>query len=320
MICIALDAMGGDKAPFVVVKGAVDACRESNGQFSVVLTGAKDLIQAELDKLGYTGEGIEIFDAPQIVNMDDPPTEVLKNKQDSGLVRCVSLQKAGQAHASISAGNSGAMMAACLMILGRVGKISRPAVTCDLPSLKQETVLLDCGVNVDEKSMHLVHFAVCGSVYAENILKRSNPTVGLLNIGEEEKKGPELIQETYQQLKKAPVNFIGNVEGRDIIKGDVDVIVTPGYTGNIVLKLMEGFYEMHNKLFGKIDTPAGEKFHREWNYSNKGGALLLGLNGTGLITHGRAEPQTIKMAILTGYEMAANKVAEKIGTKLEELE
>ncbi len=319
MIQIALDAMGGDNAPSATVEGAIEAAKVSEGRYKIVLTGPEEILKAELAKHNYTGDEISIQHAPQQVAMDDSPSDVLKTKQDSGLVTCVGLQKKGLVQASVSAGNSGAMMAACLMLLGRTGKISRPAIACGVPSIKRPVVLLDCGANVDEKPLHLLHFAICGSTYAEHVLKYENPRVGLLNIGEEEKKGPEVIQETHQILKKAPINFIGNIESRDIVKGDVDVVVAPGYAGNIVLKLMEGFYEYHKALFGVIDSPEGEIFEKGWNYSNIGAGLLLGLNGTGLITHGRADAPTIKMAILNAYNQAVNEVSVKISQKLEEL-
>ena len=248
--------------------------------------------------------------------MDDSPTAVLKTKPNSGLVACVSLQKMGKAQASISAGNSGAMMAACLMVLGRVGNIPRPAIACDVPSLGKKITLLDCGANVDEKATTLVAFGICGSVYSQEMLGRDNPTVGLLNMGEEEKKGTEVLQEAHQLLKQAPLNFIGNVEGRDIMKGACDVIVTPGYTGNVVLKLMEGFYEYHVKTFGVLDTPAGKQFHHDWDYANFGAAMLLGLNGTGLITHGRANAKVIRNGLDLAYRLASSKVSEKIAAKL----
>ncbi len=316
MIKVALDAMGGDNAPEAVVEGAVLAAREAAGRYGIVLTGPQDTVAPLLEKFGGAGLGIEIFHAPDIVAMDDSPAAVLKTKPNSGLVACVALQKAGKVQASISAGNSGVMMAACLMILGRVGTISRPAIACVMPSLLKPTVVLDCGANVDEKPATLVHFAICGSVYAEAVLGRESPKVGLLNMGEEEKKGPESLQEAHQLLKQAPVNFTGNVEGRDLLKGEVDVIVTPGYTGNVVLKLMEGFHEYHLKLFGTIDSPAGRQFEHDWDYSNFGAALLLGLNGCGLITHGRADAKAIKNGLEAAYQQAAAGVTEKIAAKL----
>lgn len=321
LIHVALDAMGGDHAPSVVVQGAVAAAREAEGRYRIILCGPKDRIEAELEAISEAKSeavrsGIEIHHAPDLVGMDESPTSVLKTKAESGLVSCVSLQKAGRAQASISAGNSGAMMAACLMVLGRAGGISRPAIACVMPALDKRVVVVDCGANVDEKALNLVHFGICGSIYSETMLGIASPKVGLLNMGEEEKKGPEVLQEAHQLLKQAPLNFIGNVEGRDLLLGEADVIVTPGYTGNVVLKLMEGFFEYHHRFFGRLDTELGRKFYREWDYSNIGGALLLGLNGTGLITHGRADARTIKNGLETAFRLAERKVAEKIAAKL----
>ncbi|HLP42907.1 MAG TPA: phosphate acyltransferase PlsX [Fibrobacteria bacterium] len=316
MIKVALDAMGGDYAPKAVIEGAIQAAKDAQGKYTIVLAGPQDVIREQLASFGYAGEGLEIHHAPDLVAMDDTPTSVLKTKQNSGLVACVSLQKAGKAQASISAGNSGAMMAACLMVLGRVGNIPRPAIACDVPSFGKKITLLDCGANVDEKPQALVAFGICGSIYSQEMLGRQNPTVGLLNMGEEEKKGTEVLQETHQLLKSAPLNFIGNVEGRDIMKGACDVIVTPGYTGNVVLKLMEGFYEYHVKTFGIIDSPAGKQFHHDWDYANFGAAMLLGLNGTGLITHGRADAKVIRNGLDLAFRLASAKVSEKIAAKL----
>lgn len=319
MIKVALDAMGGDHAPKAIVEGAILAAKEAQGNYGIVLTGPEDVIKAELASFGYDGKGMEIHHAPDIVTMEDSPTVVLKQKQNSGLFACVALQKAGKVQASVSAGNSGGMMAACLMVLGRVGSMPRPAIACDVPSFGRNITLLDCGANVDEKAQALVHFGICGSIYAETMLGIKTPKVGLLNMGEEEKKGTEVLQEAHQLLKQAPINFIGNVEGRDIMLGETDVIVTGGYTGNVVLKLMEGFYEYHLKTFGKIDSPQGRKFHEDWDYSNRGGAMLLGLKGTGLITHGRANAKVIKNALDLAYRLANNQVAEKIADKLSQV-
>lgn len=319
MIKVALDAMGGDHAPAAIVEGAIQAAKEHQGKFRIVLVGPEDVIKAQFASFGYDGAGMDIVHAPDLVAMDDSPTTVLKTKPNSGLVTCVSLQKAGKVDASISAGNSGAMMAACLMILGRVAGIPRPAIACDVPSFGKKVTLLDCGANVDEKATTLVAFGICGSIYSEEMLGRKNPTVGLLNMGEEEKKGTEILQEAHQLLKQAPINFIGNVEGRDIMNGAPDVIVTPGYTGNVVLKLMEGFYEYHIKTFGKIDSPEGKQFHQDWDYANFGAAMLLGLSGTGLITHGRANAKVIKNGLDLSYRLASSKVAEKIAAKLSQV-
>ncbi len=316
MIHIGLDAMGGDNAPSAVVEGAILAAQEANGSFRIVLTGPEDTIKAELKKFGYSGPDILVHHAPDTVGMDESPSNVLKTKQNSGLVTCVGLQKAGKVQASMSAGNSGAMMAACLMILGRAGNISRPAIACVIPTSGKPAVLVDCGANVDEKPATLMHFGICGSIYAEEVLEYSNPKVGLLNVGEEEKKGPEVLQEAHQLLKSAPLNFIGNVEGRDVLRGTAEVIVAPGYAGNIVLKLMEGFYEYHMNLFGNIDSEPGRRFAHDWDYSNYGGAMLLGLNGTGVITHGRANAKVIKNGLETAFKLASTNVAGKVAAKL----
>ncbi len=317
MIRIALDAMGGDHAPSVVVEGAVQAVLKNAGKFQVVLCGPQAQVEAELKRLNYTGDAISVVDAPELVAMDDHPTEVLKRKQNSGLVTCVALQKKGMVQASVSAGNSGAMMASCLMILGRqTDRFTRPPIGCAVPTRKGRVVLVDAGANVDEKAPMLVDFAIAGSVFAECYLGHTNPKVGLLNMGEEEKKGPAVIQETYQLLKEAPVNFIGNIEGRDFIAGEADVVVCSGFTGNIVLKMLEGFYELHQEFFGTIDSPAGKRFAEMWDYRNTGGALLLGLNGTGIIAHGRSDAQAIEQAVMVAYQFAAQNVPEKIGQKL----
>jgi len=315
MIKVALDAMGGDHAPSQVVEGAVLAAKESNGQYHIVLCGPEDQVRAELARLGYTGDAISVFNAPELVAMDESPTAVLKTKQNSGLVVSVGLQKKGLVQASVSAGNSGAMMAACLMILGRFGNLARPAIALNMPNHKGPCVMLDMGANVDEKPAMLLDFALCGSVYAEAIYGISKPRVGLLNMGEEEKKGTEVIAETHQLLKASNLNFIGNVEGRDVLAGVADVIVTGGFTGNVVLKLIEGFYELHEHLFGQIDTPAGREFEKQWDYRNHGGGLLLGLNGTGIIAHGRSDALAIKNAVITAYKLADAKVSAKIAER-----
>lgn len=319
MIRIALDALGGDNAPDMVIDGAVRAVKANEGKFQVVLCGPKTEVEEGLKKLGYNGDAISVVDAPDFVAMDEHPTEVLRKKPNSGLVTCVGLQKKGLVQASVSAGNSGAMMASCLMLLGRSSEnFARPPIGCAIPTGKNRAVLVDAGANVDEKASVLVDFAIAGSVFAECYLGYEKPKVALLNMGEEEKKGPAVIQEAYQLLKNSSLNFIGNVEGRDLIAGEADVVVCSGYTGNVVLKMLEGFYELHQELFGTIDTPAGHRFAQMWDYRSTGGALLLGLNGTGIIAHGRSDAKAIEQAVIAAYQYAESKVAEKVGQKLAE--
>ena len=321
MISIALDAFGGDFAPDVVVQGAINAVNSSEGKFAVVLCGPEAEVKAKLKQFGYEGKLIQVVDAPELVAMDDHPTEVLRKKQNSGLVMCVALQKKGLVQASVSAGNSGAMMASCLMILGRTSEnFARPPIGCILPTAAGQCILVDAGANVDEKPVVLKDFALAGSVFAECQLGIQNPKVGLLNMGEEEKKGPASVQEAYQLLKNAPVNFIGNIEGRDVVIGKADVVVCSGYVGNVLLKMYEGFYELHQKMFGKIDSEAGKKFNQAFDYRNAGGALLLGLKGTGIIAHGRSDAKAIEQAVKVAYAFAENKVPEKVGQKLAGIE
>jgi glycerol-3-phosphate acyltransferase PlsX len=317
MVKIALDAMGGDNAPTVVIEGAIRAVNELQGKLGVVLTGPEEVVRAELTKFGEENNPwIEIVHAPDLVEMDESPATVLKTKSESGLVKCVALQKAGLVQASMSAGSSGAMMAACLMILGRIGKIARPAIACLMPSKSGTTVLLDCGANVDEKASTLLDFAVCGSVYSSHMLGHDNPTVGLLNIGEEDKKGSEVIQETFGLLKESNLNFYGNIEGGDVIQGTTNVIVCSGFVGNIVLKLMEGFYDFHISEFGEMDTEAGRRFSKGWDYDNFGGALLLGLKGTGFIAHGRANATAIYSGLKTVAGIAEKEITQKVADAL----
>jgi glycerol-3-phosphate acyltransferase PlsX len=308
--------MGGDFAPEQIVKGAVLAADNPECDFEILLCGPEATVKDELKKNGYSGNAITVIDAPDLVAMDEAPTQVVKTKQKSGLVTCVALQKQGTAAASVSAGNSGAMMAACLMILGRAANVARPAIACAVPTTKRQAILLDCGANVDEKAPILVDFALCGSVYAEAVMGYENPTVGLINMGEEERKGTEVLQEAHQLLKQAPLNFIGNIEGRDFIKGHADVAVAPGYAGNVILKLMEGFYELAHEVFGDVKTEKAKEFDRLWDYRNHGGGLLLGLNGVGIVTHGRADHIAIKHSLFTASRFAKANVPAKIAEKL----
>jgi fatty acid/phospholipid synthesis protein PlsX len=316
MIKVALDAMGGDYAPSVCLEGAVNAVKK-NPDIHVVLCGPEAEVKSGLEKLGYTGNGISVVDAPDLVAMDEHPVMVVKKKHRSGLVTCVALQKKGLVDASVSAGNSGAMMASCLMVLGKSSeKFSRPPIGVALPISERSIVLVDGGANVDERASTLVDFAVAGSAFAEAYLGYEKPTVGLLNMGEEEHKGPAVLQEAYQLLKSAPVNFVGNIEGRDLVAGKADVVACSGYTGNVVLKLLEGFFEMHQAMFGTIDSPAGKRFAEMWDYRMTGGALLLGLNGTGIIAHGRSDALAIEKAVEAAAKYAAKGVSKNVNERL----
>ena len=298
MVKVALDALGGDFAPDVVIEAAVNAVNK-NENLHVVLCGPEAEVKAKLEKLGYAGKGISVVDAPDPVAMDEHPVEVLKKKPHSGLVTCVALQKKGMVDASVSAGNSGAM-----------------PIGCVIPTADRPIILVDAGANVDERAATLVDFAIAGSAFAETYFGYEKPKVGLLNMGEEEHKGPAVLQEAHQLLKTAPVNFIGNIEGETLIEGVADVVVTSGFTGNVVLKMLEGFYELHKKMFGVIDTPNGRRFDEMWDYRMTGGALLLGLNGTGIIAHGRSDALAIEKAVEVAAKYAEKGVSKNVNERL----
>jgi glycerol-3-phosphate acyltransferase PlsX len=320
VIRIALDAMGGDLGSSVVVEGAVSALRGTDG-IKVLLTGDEAQLKAEIVRLGGEGLPIEVVPTTQVIEMHDHPVAALKHKPDSSLLKCVMLQKQGLADASVSPGNSGAMMAASLTVLGRAGKVSRPAVAPVLPSLGGPFVLVDAGANKDEKAAQLLQFGQCGAILAKHTLKVENPRVALLNMGEEDEKGTETVAETFQLLKKSGLNFVGNVEGHDLIKGGFDVLVTGGFTGNIVLKLYEGFGAYMRKAFAP-SMPAEQRaaFDKAWSYEANSAAPLLGLNGAAFIMHGRSTAEAFRQAIHIAAGIAGAEVHKRIAAEVESLE
>lgn len=321
MLRIALDAMGGDLGPRAAVEGAIMALRQAPGPMAVVLTGDEPVLSGLISELGGSDLPIKVVHATQVVEMGDVPTVVLKTKTDSSLAVAVGLQKKGLADASVSPGNTGAMMAASLMILGRAGKINRPTVAVVLPYGKTGIVMVDSGANVDEKPFQLVQFAVCGASYAKHVIGVSSPKVALLNMGEEEHKGSEVVAETYKLLKASPLNFVGNVEGHDIVRGGFDVLVTPGFTGNVVLKLIEGMGEFMARSFRKgLQGEPYDSIFESLNYENRAGGLLLGLDGTSVIMHGRSSAKAYVSGLHIAYRMAEAGVHRKIAEEIEHLE
>lgn len=321
MIRIALDAMGGDLGPREAVQGAIQALKQAPGPMAVVLTGDEPTLRDLIAQCGGADLPLDVVHTTQIVEMSDTPTVALKTKPDSSLTVCVGLQKKGLVQASVSPGNTGAMMAASLMILGRAGKISRPTVATVLPTATNKVVMVDSGANVDEKPAQLMQFAVCGAIYSKHVLGVDNPRVGLLNMGEEDHKGTEVVAETYKLLKASHLNFVGNVEGHDIPKGGIDVLVTPGFTGNVVLKLYEGMGEYMAHTFRK--ALSGDHFDaifETWNYENEAGGLLLGLDGTSVIMHGRSSARAYVSGLHIAYRMASASVHRKIAAEIETLE
>ncbi|MBU1627371.1 phosphate acyltransferase PlsX [bacterium] len=327
---IAIDAMGGDYAPSAIVEGAYLASRDYS--IKSILVGDKDRIAKELAKYQETNN-IEIHHASEIVDMKDPPTTCLRKKKDSSIKVAVELVKEGKARAYISAGNTGAAMAAGLMILKPLKGLDRPAIAQILPTLKGSTVLLDVGANVDCKVEYLVQFAIMGSIYAKKLLNIKNPTVGLLSVGTEDIKGNERSKKALAHLRKMEyINFVGNVEGRDIYNGSVDVVACDGFVGNVALKLSEGLAEMihdmlkmylNSNIFTKIgyllSKSAYIKLKKKINYEEYGGAPLLGVNGNGIICHGASSAKAIKNAISLASNICEQNLNNNIIDELESL-
>jgi len=305
---IALDAMGGDDAPASIVAGAVQAAKAYG--IGIILVGEESAVRREVARHGGQDLPLSIVHAPQTVAMHESPSSVIRKKRNSSIWVATDLVKQGKASAVISAGNTGAAMATALFLLGPLRGVERPAIMTVLPTLKGVSLLLDVGANVDCKPHHLLQFAVMGHVYAERILGKPKPRIGLLSIGEEDTKGNEQTKEAFKMLKESPFNFIGNVEGRDVYLGSADVVVCDGFVGNIALKISEGLAdtllkllkrEISRNMLGKLGylllRPSLANFQRRIDYAEYGGAPLLGVNGVCIICHGRSSARAIKNAI-----------------------
>lgn len=306
---IALDIMGGDYSPEETLKGASFFLQEHD--CDITLLGEKRLIENGLEKYPFKTEKVQIVDCPDVINGDTLPTEVIRGKRNSPIMTGMDLLKNGETEAFISAGNSGAVMAAALYKLGCINNIKRPAIAAVIPTLKGKKVILDMGANVDCKPVHLLHFALMGSAYARAELQIENPEVALLNIGEEKTKGNRVSRETYELLsKRDDLNFVGNIEGRGIFLGLADVIVCDGFIGNIFLKTVEGLAKMFMTDFSvsileKLPKDQTTNLLKEKlseyaikrDYKTYGGAPLLGVNGLCFICHGRSKAIAIKNAL-----------------------
>jgi phosphate acyltransferase len=299
---IALDAMGTDRHPAVEVEGAIQALREVPGDFELVLVGERSLIEAELSRHSYDATRLSVVHAPDRIEPGEPAVTAARRKPSSSIVVGLKLQKAGEADAFVSAGSTGAVMAASLFLFRSLPGVDRPAVGTILPTTVQPCLLIDAGANVDCKPQHLLQFARLGSIYVEDVWQRPNPRIGLLNIGEEPEKGNELTVEAYRLLQASDLNFVGNIEGRDVIRGICDVLVADGFVGNVLLKFYEsimGF--MHGMLTTALaDTPDAidlDRLFRVFDYTEYGGAPLLGVNGVTIICHGGSPPRAVSNAI-----------------------
>lgn len=322
--------MGGDHAPSEIVKGAVLASRELPDA-EIILVGNQSRIEKELSFYKDTGK-ISTVNATEVIDMDESPAQAVKQKKDASVNVAVSLVKEGKADAIVSAGNTGALMAASLFKLGRIKGIERPAIATEFPLPSGKVLLLDMGANVDCKPKHLEQFAMMGSLYAQYVLHIEKPKVGLLNIGEEKEKGNELARETWPLLEKLPLNFIGNVESKDIFNGKAHVIVCDGFVGNLILKFGESFAGVIFNLFkGELSKgilnriglafllPALLRLRKKISYEEYGGAPLLGISAVVYKAHGRSKALAIKNAIRESYEAVEKNMVgaiSKVGESL----
>jgi phosphate acyltransferase len=295
--------MGTDRHPAVEVEGAVQALRELPGDFELLLVGDAERIEAELSRHEHDRGRIRVIHAPDRIEPGEPAVMATRRKPTSSIVVGLKLQKAGEADAFISAGSTGAVMAASVVLFRPIPGVDRPAVGTILPTTAQPLLLIDAGANVDCKVSHLMQFARLGAIYVEDVWQRPNPRIGLLNIGEEPEKGDERSVETHRQLAESDLNFVGNIEGRDVIRGTCDVLVTDGFAGNVLLKFYEsimGF--MHGMLRQELQqNPSAsldiERLFRGFDYTDYGGAPLLGVNGVTIICHGGSPPRAICNAV-----------------------
>lgn len=306
---IAMDAMGGDHGPSVVVPGALDAL-SPDAPYGIAFYGEPAAIEAELARRDVAGLTLRVVPCSQDIEMGESPASAIKNKKDSPIVRAMLDHKAGQVQAVVSAGSTGAMVAGSLLLLGRLPGIDRPAIGTLIPTIKGELLLLDAGANTQCTPEHLLSFARMGAVFAREILGVENPSVGQLNIGGEPKKGTELNVATYQLLQESGLHFIGNVEGNQFMLGPCDVVVTDGFTGNNTLKLVEGFARFLHALAGRPGLDETEKaalkpvlgiLMRDFSYEVYGGAMLLGVAGNSIIAHGRSSARAITSAVKVAW-------------------
>lgn len=327
---IIVDAFGGDNAPAEIIKGAVDALKQ-NTEIKIVLSGKNDVILNELEKYTFDNSRIEILDAQEVIENNEHPTMAIREKKESSLVKGLyRLKDDDEIAAMVSAGSTGAFLSGAMLIVGRLDGIDRPALAPILPTLTYgHTMLIDCGANMDCKPEYFVQFAVMGSAYMQSIFGIQSPKVGLLSVGTEDEKGNAQSKAAFELLKKAPVNFVGNMEARDAVSGDYDVLVADGFVGNVMLKSLEGATNLImtalkqsvmertlSKIGAVLMKPSLKKLKNRLDYNKLGGAPFLGCKKIVIKTHGSSKASTITATILQAASMAKQNLIEKIQTGL----
>jgi len=320
---IAVDAMGGDYAPAVVVEGAIAAVKEYG--LEILLVGHIPTLEKMLAEYRYSGFGIQLHPASEVIEMDDAAAVSVRKKKDSSIVVGLNLVRDGQADAFFSAGNTGAVACAAILTLGLLPGIERPGIGIVMPTLGNPSMVIDVGANINPKPVHLLQYGIMADTYMRKIFNRSNPTVGLLNVGEEETKGTDFLKESYELLEQSHLNFIGNVEGKDLFSGKCDIIICDGFVGNVALKVTESVAEtlhefLKRHLMGNFWNILGvmllkgslRRFKRDIDYAEYGGAPLLGVNGVVIIGHGRSNIKAIKNAIRVAKEEVERNVNKEI--------
>jgi glycerol-3-phosphate acyltransferase PlsX len=328
-IKISVDAMGGDFAPQTTVEGAVLAAEEFD--IPSILVGNESLLMEELSRYDYASLPIEIRHSSEIITMEESPLNLIRKKKDSSIRIAFDLVKTGEAQAVVTAGNSGAALTASLFVLDSLKGIDRPAIATIMPTLKGSVIVIDSGANNICKPFNLVQFALMGSVYAQSLMETYKPRIGVLSNGEEDSKGTKLTREANALLKDSTLNYIGYVEGKEVFKGDVDIVVCDGFVGNVMLKVSEGIAEtiiaalkteiqksLSSQLGFMLAKKSFEDFKKWFDYSNYGGSPLLGVNGGVIISHGRSSAKAIKNAIRAAHELVQQRVVENLEHNLKE--
>lgn len=329
LINVCVDAMGGDNAPLEIVKGAIEAINETK-KVKVVLVGQEAAINAELAKYTYDAAQVEVVNADEVIDPNEPPVLAIRKKKDSSIVKGLEMVKEGKCDAFLSAGSTGAVLVGGQVIVGRIKGVERPPLAPLIPTVDGMSLLIDCGANVDARSTHLVQFAKMGSIYMENVMGVKNPKVAIVNIGAEEEKGNSLVKETFPLLKSSPdINFIGSIEAREIPEGKADVIVCEAFTGNVILKMYEGtaaalvkvikkglMSNLRSKIGGFLIKPALKKTLKGFSLEDYGGAPLLGLNGLVIKTHGSSKANEVKNSVLQVVTFVEQDINGKIRAQL----